>query len=209
MAHRYGPLSVRIAVHIAALLPLFLLVVSFILGRLTADPIREVQVWTGQSTLLLLVSSLTCTPLYILTGWSAVIGFRRTLGLYAFMYGCLHFMNLVGLDYQFNPSLLWADIAKKPYILLGFPAFLILLALALTSSGKAKRALGMYWKVLHRFVYLAGILGILHYLLATKVRMAGPFVYGGVFLSLLLFRIPGVNDIAERVLPWRKKKPLP
>jgi sulfoxide reductase heme-binding subunit YedZ len=148
-------------VHVLSLAPLAFLALDFYRGTLGPNPIREIQIRTGSYTLFLLVASLACTPLHTLTGLSRILDLRRVLGLYAFSYATLHFMNLVGLDYLFDFKALWLDIAEKRYILAGFPAFLILLVLAITSTAGWKRRLAKNWKRLHRLVYLAGVLGVL------------------------------------------------
>ena len=196
---------IRLVVHVGAVAPLIVLILQFVLGGLTANPIRDIQLRTGQFTLAILTASLTCTPLFIITGWQGFLPLRRPLGLYAFGYASLHVINVVGLDYQFNLPLLWRDSAQKRYILAGIPAFLILLLLALTSTDRARRWLGKGWRPLHRFVYLAAALGIVHYLWETKIRMPGPFIYGGIIAMLLLIRIPWVRIELER-LPWRRKR---
>jgi sulfoxide reductase heme-binding subunit YedZ len=191
------------AVHVLCLAPLALLVIEYYVGRLGPNPIREIQLRTGSYTLFLLVASLACTPMYTLTGISRVLDLRRVLGLYAFSYAALHFMNLVGLDYQFDFEALWRDIAEKRYILAGFPAFLVLLILAITSTTGWKRRLGKNWKRLHRLVYLAGVLAVLHYFWQVKVSVPGPTVYAAILVVLLLLRLPVAERLAARRLPWR------
>ncbi len=194
---------VLVAVHVLSLAPLALLALDFSLGTLGANPIREIQLRTGSYTLFLLVASMACTPLYTLTGISRILDLRRVLGLYAFAYAALHFMNLVGLDYLFDFKALWADIAEKRYILAGFPAFLILLVLAVTSTAGWRRRLGKNWKRLHRLIYIAGVLGVLHYFWQVKIRVPGPVIYGVILAALLLLRLPIAQRLAARRLPWR------
>jgi sulfoxide reductase heme-binding subunit YedZ len=199
-------------VHPLALLPLFLIAYDFWLGDLGANPIREIQLRTGIQALLLLTLSLAVTPLHTATGVRAVLRLRRTLGLYSLLYAGLHLLNLIGLDYLFNFPLLWRDIAQKRYILAGFPAFLILCALALTSTAAWQRRLGKNWKRLHRTVYLAAILAVTHYFWQVKVSVPGPTVYGIILAVLLLARLPVVERVAARRLPWRRTSapfPLP
>jgi len=194
---------VLVVVHVLSLAPLALLALDFSLGRLGPNPIREIQLRTGSYTLFLLVASLACTPLYTLTGILRILDLRRVLGLYAFGYASLHFVNLAGLDYLFDFKALWADIAEKRYILAGFPAFLILLVLAITSTAGWKRRLGKSWKRVHRLVYLAGVLAVLHYFWQVKVRVPGPVIYGVILAALLLLRLPAAERLAARRLPWR------
>jgi sulfoxide reductase heme-binding subunit YedZ len=189
---------IRVLLHIGALLPLAIMVWDFFQRRLTANPIDEIQLRTGIYTLLLLTLSLACTPLYRLTGLKEVMSLRRPLGLYAFGYASLHLLNFIGLDYGFNFSLLWPDINDKRYIIVGFVAFLILLALAVTSTSGWIRRLGKNWQRLHRFVYLAAALSVLHYFWQLKVYVDAPLIYAIILVVLLLLRIPLVSKRLTR-----------
>ena len=190
-------------VNILSLLPLLLMLLDFASSRLGPNPIREIQLRTGRYTIFLLMTSLACTPLYTLTGFVKALDLRRTLGLYAFFYATLHFLNLVGLDYMFDLKSLWQDVGEKRYILAGFPAYLILLTLAITSTTGWKKRLGRNWKRVHRLVYAAGILAVVHYFWQVKIQVPGPLIYGGILALLLLLRLPGLEEFAERHLPWR------
>ena len=197
---------VLVFVNILSLLPILLMLLDFSAGRLGSNPIRETQLRTGRYTLFLLMTSLACTPLYTLTGLARILDLRRTLGLYAFSYATLHFLNLVGLDYMFDFKSLWRDIGEKRYILAGFPAYLILLTLAITSTADWKRRLGKNWKRVHRLVYVAGILAVVHYFWQVKIKVPGPLIYGGILALLLLLRLPALQELADRHLPWRNAK---
>lgn len=188
--------------HIGALLPLIIMVWDYTQGQLTADPIREIQLRTGLYALLLLTLSLACTPIFNFTGLVDVVRLRRPLGLYAFLYAFLHLLNFIGLDYGFNFALLWEDIADKRYILVGFATFLILLALAITSTGGWMQRLGANWQRLHRLVYAAGILDILHYQWSVKVNISTPLIYGAIVVVLLLLRIPVVSRLTAKLRRW-------
>ena len=196
--------SLTLAVHILALLPLLLLALDYWQGGLGANPIQEVQLCTGIYAMVLLTASLAWTPLYTLTGIPALARFRRTVGLYAFFYASLHFLNLIGLDYLFNFSALWKDLADKRYILAGFPAWLLLLVLAITSTNGFRRRLGKNWRRVHRFVYVAGVLAVIHYFWQVKVEVPGPLIYAGILAFLLLLRLPPIERLVHR-LPWRRR----
>jgi sulfoxide reductase heme-binding subunit YedZ len=193
-----------VLVHPLALLPFFLMAADFWRGGLGANPVREIQLRTGIYALFLLVTTVACRPLYTLTGIRAVLRLRRTLGLYALLYAGLHFLNLIGLDYLFDFKSLWRDVAEKRYILAGFPAFLILLAMGLTSTGGAQRRLGKSWRWIHRLLYPAAILAVTHYFWQVKVEVPGPAIYGSILLLLLLARLPVVERLAASRLPWRR-----
>ncbi len=163
---------------------------------LGANPAEKLEHFTGTTTLVLLLLSLTVTPLRRLTGINPLIRLRKPLGLWAFAYAVLH----MGCYLVFDQSLLWGevlhDIAKRPYITVGFSAFLILLALASTSSAGAVRRLGKRWMTLHRLVYVAAVLGVLHYLWLVKLDVSTPVTFGMALVVLLAARI-------ERPFPKR------
>ena len=192
---RYKFILITLVVHIALLIPLALLAVDWTQDQLTANPIREIQLRTGRYALLLLVLTLACTPVYNISGFKPILSLRRILGLYAFGYALLHLLNFIGLDYGFNFALLWEDISEKRYIIVGFVAFLILMALAVTSSKGWMGRLGKNWRRLHMLIYLAGLLAVLHYLWQLKVGFKQPLIFGIIIIVLLILRIPQVTRI--------------
>jgi sulfoxide reductase heme-binding subunit YedZ len=197
---------IQILLHTGALSPLIILVWDYAQGQLTADPIREIQLRTGLYGLLLLTLSMACSPLFNFTGLKDILRLRRPLGLYAFLYASLHLLNFIVLDYGFNLALLWEDIAGKRYILAGFATFLILLALAITSTGSWTRRLGGNWQRLHRLVYAAGILDVLHYQWLAKVNISTPLIYGAVIILLLLLRLPVISRMAAKLRYWAQDR---
>lgn len=187
------------AVHIGALLPLIILGINWYLDNLTFNPIQALTLRTGKYALILLILSLACTPINTIFGFRQVLKVRRPLGLYAFLYASIHFLIFIGLDYQFDLVLLQEAIFEKRYALVGFTAGLILLVLALTSTRGWMKRLGKTWARIHRFVYLAGILVIIHYLWLVKSDIRVPLLYGGVVLLLLVARIPFVRKQLSRI----------
>lgn len=191
------------AVHIAALLPLLLLVVNWTQDNLTFNPIQALELRTGKYALVLLILSLACTPIFTMFGFRQALKVRRPLGLYAFFYASVHFLIFVGLDYQFDLFLLKEAIFEKRYALVGFAAGVILLALAVTSTRGWMKRLGQTWTKLHKFVYLAGILVIVHYVWLVKSDIRTPLLYGALVLMLLILRIPFVRRAASRLRQHR------
>lgn len=185
--------GVHILVSVAVLLPLVILIWDFARDQLTANPVREIQLRTGRYALTLLVLSLSCTPIYIVSGFKPVRLLRRPLALYAFMYASLHFLNFIGLDYGFNFPLLWADISQKRFAVVGFAAFLMLLTLAITSTKGWRNRLGKNWKRLHRLVYLAAPLAVFHFLWQAKADFRAPLLYGAIVALLLMIRLLGFS----------------
>jgi methionine sulfoxide reductase heme-binding subunit len=183
----------QLLVLIAGLIPLAWLVFDALMGNLTANPIQAVEQRTGRYALYLLVASLACTPIYIVSGWSVPLRWRRPLGLYAFMYAVIHFLTFLGLDYGFDLGLIWADVAGKRYIFVGATAFIILLLLAVTSTKGWQRRLKRTWTRLHRWVYAAGGLVIVHYVWSVKADTRVPLAWGAVIALLLVLRLPPVK----------------
>ena len=188
----------QVLVHIAALLPLLVLIWDFGQDRLTVNPIQEIQLRTGRYALLLLVLSLACTPLSQVSVLKQVSRFRRPLGLYAFTYASLHSLNFVWLDYGFDFSLIRDGIAKNSFALLGLAAFLCLLPVATTSTRGWMKRLGKNWARLHWLVYPAVILSVTHFTLQVKADFRLPLLYWTVLVLLLVARLPGIRRMARR-----------
>ena len=169
---------------------------------LGVDPVKTLQHTTGLSALVMLLVTLSITPLRRLTGWNPVIKLRRLIGLFAFAYALIHLTIYAVFDQELSAAKIATDIVKHPWVLVGFAAFLILLALAVTSPSAALRKLGgKRWRALHRLIYAAGLLGVLHFILLVKKDIREPLTYGAVFLALMAFRL---------VPAWRTKpRPSP
>lgn len=196
---RLKPSGLQVLVHIGALLPLVMLIWDFTQGGLTVNPIQEIQLRTGKSALIMLILSLTCTPLSRISGLKWVLRLRRPLGLYAFMYASLHLLNFVGLDYAFNFPLIREDFLEKRFVLAGLAAFISLLPLAVTSTKGWRRRLGRKnWGRLHLLTYLALILAVTHFLWQVKADIREPLLYGAVAVLLLIVRLPSLRRIMRR-----------
>lgn len=167
------------------LVPLALLVWRGYGNHLGANPIESITHATGLWTLRLLLVTLLVTPLRRLTGWTAVQRVRRMLGLFAFFYGTLHFLTYVWLDKFFIWGDIVHDVMKRPFITIGFGAYVLLLPLAITSTNAMMKRLGRRWQTLHRLVYAIPALGVLHYLWLVKADINPPLMYG-MLLSVLL-----------------------
>ena len=161
---------------------------------LGANPIQTLNHASGIWTLRLLLVTLSMTPLRQLSGWSGWIRFRRMLGLFTFFYAALHFLSWAWLDQQFHWSSILEDVLERPYITVGFAAFVLLIPLALTSNRYSIRKLKRRWQALHKLVYLIGILGVLHYLWLVKADTLEPLIYLGILVFLLAFRLPLVRS---------------
>lgn len=186
----------RVATHIGALTPLAVLIWLFWQDRLGPVPIAAVIRRTGQYALVLLILSLVPTVVRTVTGYAEVLYLRRWLGLYAFFYAAMHFLAFAGLDYGFRFALIIQALLEGRREIAGLLALIILSLLALTSIPGLMVRLGKNWKRLHRLVYLAGALVVLHYVWNYKEFRTWPAVAGGALLGLLIFRLP---PIAERL----------
>lgn len=180
------------AVTLAGLVPLFWLLWRAAVGGLGVDPVSTINNVTGRAALITLLLSLACTPLSALFRFRKVLTVRKSLGLIAFLYASLHLLNFIGLDYSLDLELLVQDaLLNKPYIFAGSLAFLLLLPLAITSTRGWMRRLGKRWKQLHRLVYAAAPLAVLHFFWQAKATERWePSIYGALLTLLLLVRIP-------------------
>ena len=172
----------------AGLTPLALLCLRAWRGELEAEPIKDVTHQTGIWALRLLLASLAVTPLRRFSGFAAVAPYRRTLGLLAFTYACLHFLTYSVLDLWGAWDTLIEDVLKRPYITVGFAGFLCLVPLAVTSTRAWIRRLGKRWVVLHRLVYVAAIAGCIHFLWLVKKDVREPLIYSAVLAGLFAAR---------------------
>lgn len=200
-----GPLPwLQPAVLVGSLAPLVTLLIRAVRGTLGANGIAEVLNQLGLLALVFLVASLACTPLKTLFGWTWPIRLRKTLGLLAFFYACLHLTTYAGLDQVLDFKAIWGDIAKRPFILVGFLAFLTMVPLAITSTAKMLKRLGAArWKRLHRLAYAAGALGVIHFFLRVKKDATEPAIYAALLGLLFAVRIGAfLKERASRKPAW-------
>ena len=191
----------KLGVGVAAFVPAAVIAYRFLTNALGPNPIATAMNQLGLWTLILLLSSLACTPLKLVFGWKWPIQIRKLLGLSAFTYVCMHFLVYLVLDQFFAWDEIWKDIWKRKFITVGFAAFLLLIPLAITSTSKMLKRLGSArWKRLHRLVYLAATLGVIHFMWRVKVIGREQLIYAGVLLVLL-----GVRA----VFYWRGRQQRP
>ncbi len=187
-----GSRAAKPLLFVLALLPLAWLLDGAIANTLGANPAEALIRSTGDWTLRWLCLTLAVTPLRQLTGWHALARLRRMLGLFTFFYGVLHFLCFAWLDMGFDPEAILKDIPKRPFILVGTLALLLMLPLAATSSNRAIRALGTKrWQALHRLVYATALLALLHFfwMRAAKNNFAEWSVYAALMAVLLGWRL--------------------
>ncbi|HUL47660.1 MAG TPA: protein-methionine-sulfoxide reductase heme-binding subunit MsrQ [Steroidobacteraceae bacterium] len=158
-------------------------------ASLGADPVKELEHECGKTALNLLLLTLAVTPVRNILGLPQLLRLRRMLGLFAFFYAVMHFAVYVVLDLELNWSTLGADIAKRPYITIGFTALLLLMPLAATSTNGMMRRLGRRWTQLHRLIYVIAILGVWHFYWQVKRDVREPLIYAGILALLLLYRV--------------------
>lgn len=180
----------KVGVFLLALLPLIKLLLAFYQDELGANPIEKITHTTGFWTLSFLLITLTATPLRLITHWSWPIRLRRMLGLFAFFYACLHFLTYLILDQFFDGSAIIEDICKRPYITLGFTAFVLLMPLAITSNDCISRKIGgKNWRSLHALIYPITIAGVIHFAWLVKKDLSTPLIFAGLLSTLLLIRL--------------------
>jgi sulfoxide reductase heme-binding subunit YedZ len=185
---------------VAALIPALRLVAAAFTGNLTANPIEYLTHQTGWWALAFLTISLSVTPIRRLSGWHEVIRLRRTLGLFAFFYATLHLLIWVALDNFFDGPMMVEDVVERPFVTIGMATYLILLALAATSTTSAVRRLGRRWQQLHRLVYLASIGGVVHFWWLVKADTREPQRWAIAVALLIGFRLWWMNRAR---LSWR------
>ena len=170
------------------LLPFIVLLLGVVNDTLGVNPVEKMTHETGDWTLRFLLITLAITPLRRLSGHGWLIRLRRMLGLYAFFYACLHFLTYIWFDHYFDWAEIARDIPKRPFITVGFTAFVLLIPLAATSTNAMMRRLKKNWVTLHKLVYITAVLGILHFLWLVKADILEPLAYACVLLLLLGYR---------------------
>jgi sulfoxide reductase heme-binding subunit YedZ len=183
------PRYLKPIIFVACLLPLARLGWKALDAGLGANPIQVITWSTGTWTLVFLLVTLSITPLRKLTRQYWLIQYRRMIGLFAFFYGCLHFTTYIWLDQFFDLHSVYKDIYKRPFITVGFTAFVLMIPLAATSTKWAIRKLGKRWQTLHRLIYVVAIAGVIHFLWAVKLDKRVPEIYGAILVILLLYRL--------------------
>jgi sulfoxide reductase heme-binding subunit YedZ len=196
--------------YFAVTIPFIYLVIAYFTHNLTVNPVLAAEQLSGDYAITLLVTSLACSPLFLITGFPVFIRFRPILGLSAFFYAFLHFLLFIWPDYGFDFRQILLTFSRKPYIIIGLVVLVILVILAVTSIKKIRIAMAKNWKTLQRLVYIAALGAAVHYGLAVKGNLLTfrgnvllPYIYAGIVLILLLLRIPPI----ERAISfWSKKR---
>jgi sulfoxide reductase heme-binding subunit YedZ len=186
-------LALRIALWLSALAPGAWLVAGVFLGWLGPNPIERLTHVTGMTALVLLLLTLCVTPVRRLTRWNPAIKLRRPLGLFAFFYATCHFAIWFVFDMVFNATWMLEDVGERPYITVGFAAFSILIPLAVTSTKGWIRRLGKRWATLHKGIYVAATLGVVHYYWLVKADTRLPVALGACLLLLLALRTSALS----------------
>ena len=190
MNSKRAVLGLKVLIWLAALSPGAWLVGGIFRGWLGANPAETLTHVTGMTTLVLLLVTLTVTPVRRLTGWNPVIKLRRPLGLFAFAYALTHFTIWFAFYNVFNVDYMIADVKERPYITVGMTALLVLIPLAVTSTKGWIRRLGRRWNTLHQGIYVAAALGVVHFYWLVKADTRLPVLLGTCLLVLLVLRVP-------------------
>jgi methionine sulfoxide reductase heme-binding subunit len=180
----------KVLIFLGGLVPLGRLAWKTFHNGLGANPVEVITHSTGDWTLILILTTLSITPLRKLSKQYWLIGVRRMIGLFAFFYGCLHFTTYIWLDKSFDVHEMIKDIYKRPFITAGFTAFVLMIPLALTSTkGWIRRLGGKNWQRLHRLIYFTAMAGVIHYIWLVKADLRKPLQYAFVLGVLLLYRV--------------------
>ena len=205
----------RAAAHTAAWLLSAWVIWDLFFNTMSINPIQTAMQHSGKIALIFLILTLACTPLNTLFGFPQALKLRRTLGLFTFMFAAFHFIIFVGIDYAFDWSLLKFEFYEKRFVILGLAAGTILALLAITSFKWWMKKLGNNWKRLHKFIYLAAGLVIVHYAWAKKGDLfslqgdiLGPLTFGLVLAFLLFMRIPAVRKFASSLRGRLKRRQI-
>ena len=177
------------AVFLLALVPFALLLIRALQNNLGPDPAQELSIETGEWTLRFLLITLALTPLRDFTGRSEFVRQRRMLGLFALFYATVHLLGWMTFILGFRWFAIVEELIERPYITVGFTSYLILFALGITSPKAMVRKLGKNWKRLHRLVYLASVLGVVHLLWILRTDIGEAVLYGSIVFVLLVYRI--------------------
>ena len=189
---RFGTVArLKIGVWLLCLTPFGLLVRRALTGGLGANPVEFITLKTGFWTLTLLMITLAITPARRITGWNQLVQFRRLIGLFAFFYATLHFLTYITFDHFFDLSGIADDIMERPYITVGFTAFVLLIPLAATSTKGWIRRLGRRWQLLHRLIYISAAFAVLHFYWkkSAKADVHEPLIFATILAVLLLSRL--------------------
>ena len=199
----------KILIFLSGLVPLGRLAWKAFHDGLGANPVEVITHSTGDWTLILILTTLSITPLRKLTKQYWLIGVRRMIGLFAFFYGCLHFTTYIWLDKSFDVHEMIKDVYKRPFITAGFTAFVLLIPLALTSTKGWIRRLGKNWQRLHRLIYVTGVAAVIHYIWLVKADLRKPLQYAFVLGVLLLYRVVVWIAEARRKITPAARTPRP
>lgn len=199
-------ITIKVLVFLLALLPLVSLVQGVLQDSLGPDPAKALSHISGEWALYFLMLTLVITPLRLLTHSSEWVHYRRMLGLFTFFYALIHLLiyGLFLLALQWQD--LWADILERPYITVGFLAWLCLLPLTVTSTNKWQRKLGRQWSRLHQLIYIVSALVLLHIIWQARSDLFEPLMYVAIFFLLMLFRLPLVKRKINHAIKTRAKK---
>jgi methionine sulfoxide reductase heme-binding subunit len=189
----------RLLAHLLALAPLLVLLLRWLGDDLPINLNRYLMLRSGTIGLVLLVVALACTPLSMISGWRGVIQIRRPIGLYAFAYLCAHLLVYAVAENELDPQLILRDLGERWAMSVGLLSLLLLVPLAVTSTRGWQRRLGQRWKLLHRLIYVAALLGVLHYYWLDRDIKTLPLIYAAVVGALLVMRLPPVRRALARL----------
>lgn len=179
----------KVTLFLVCLLPFALLINGAVSNSLGVNPVETIIRSTGDWTLYFLLITLGVSPARQLLGFKSLIRYRRMLGLFAFFYGCMHFLSYIWFDQFFDIAEILKDIVKRPFITLGFISLLLMSLLAFTSTNKMMQRLKRNWKRVHQLIYPIAVMGVLHYFMMTKADYKQPLILAVILMVLLGYRV--------------------
>lgn len=195
---------IQISIHIACLLPFIILLIGFFSHQLTVNPIREITIRTGRIAILLFLLSFGCRPMGNLLGMDSLMLIRKTLGLYAAFYASLHFLNYIGLDFQFNWSILFRLFSQQTFLLIGLSALIVLVILSIFSLAALRKLVPTFWRKARILIYSSFSLSLLHYYMAVKGDKKIPLIFIIIFIIFIILRIKPFNKLQLKIIFLKK-----
>ncbi|WP_372942359.1 protein-methionine-sulfoxide reductase heme-binding subunit MsrQ [Shewanella sp.] len=183
-----GVFWLKVLLHIVFLFPALYLITLVMTDNAGGDPVQYIIHYTGMGAINSLLATLLISPIAKRVKLAALIQTRRLVGLYVFAYALLHIAAFISLDLLFAWGLLFEEVVKRPYILVGAAALIIVTLLALTSPNKVKRKMGKQWQSLHNWIYVVALLAPVHFYWSVKSEIIEPSIYIALFVGLLLYR---------------------
>jgi methionine sulfoxide reductase heme-binding subunit len=195
---------IQIITHVACLLPFAILIIGYFSHQLTVNPVREITLRTGRTAILIFLLSFGCRPIYQILKMDSLMLIRKSLGLYAALYAALHFINYIGLDFQFDWPVLFRLFSQQIFLLIGLGAVIMLIVLSFFSIPFLQKRVPIFWKNARILIYSSFGLSLLHFSMAVKGDKKTPLTYLVIFIIFMILRIPPFTKFRINIPPLQK-----